>query len=218
MRSIIGREASSGSRAGITIKIAMVFLVMTAWAATSAVAAYAEGTEPGEDPLAVLTQEIIPAEGMETLYGEELSFELLPRFVQAWYNLVPAAEEDARYREALEGLVAPCCDDNTMFVCCCEQGGQACNIVRSGKGLTAQLILDAESDYTVEQIREAVLQWLRFARPDYYLAAELEARDIDPEGYGLTTYGSCYRGMCAVAISQGGCGGMDELIEPLLDL
>lgn len=215
MRSIIGRRTNSHRRVGIAIKITMALFVTMAWITASAVAATADGTDPSDDLLDVLTQEIIPAEGMETFYGEELSFELLPQFVQAWYDLVPAAERDERYQTALEELVAPCCDDNTMFVCCCEQGGQACNIVRSGKGLAAQLILDAENDYTVEQIRAAVFQWLMFARPDYYLAAELEARDIDPEAYGLTTYGSCYRGMCAVAVSQGGCGGMNELIEPL---
>ena len=213
MRSILGNGASSRYGVGITVAAVLILVLgLVGFAMRS------EGTESSDELLAALRLEIIPVEGTETFYGETLSYDLLPRFVQWWYDLVPDAEQDERYQVALEGLVAPCCDDNTMFVCCCEQGGQACNIVRSGKGLASHLILDSNSDYPMEQIREGVLQWLMFARPDYYLAAELESRDIDPEDYGLTTYGSCYRGMCGVAISQGGCGGMDELIEPLLDL
>lgn len=176
-----------------------------------------EDSVAGDDLLAALTEEIIPEEGAETAYGEVLSYDLLPRFVQWWYDSVPAAEQDVRYRTALEGLVAPCCDDNSMFICCCEQDGQACNIIRSGKGLAAHLILDSEAEYAAEQIRESVLQWVMFARPDYYISAAMQRQNIDPEPFGLTTYGSCYRGLCDAPISQGGCGGMSELIEPLLE-
>ena len=111
--------------------------------------------------------------------------------------------------------MAPCCDDNSAFQCCCEKGGQACNIIRSGKGLAAHLII--EHDATAETISESVLQWFRFARPDYYIAAELREQGKSPATYDLTTKGSCYRFKCNVAISEGGCGGMEELIEPAIE-
>ncbi|MFC2078195.1 hypothetical protein ACFLTM_05235 [Candidatus Bipolaricaulota bacterium] len=168
-----------------------------------------------DDLVAAIEAELIPQEGTETSYGIPLSLDSLPQFVDWWYTLVPLVEADPRYVEALSALVAPCCDDNTAFRCCCESDGQACNIIRSGKGLAAHLI--HELDYTAESVSESVLQWFRFARPDYYVAAELVARGVDPEAHDLTAYGSCYRGMCSVAISQGGCGGMAELIEPAIE-
>ena len=161
-----------------------------------------------------LQTELIPEQGQETSYGIPLSYDSLPQFIAWWTTLVPFAEQDPRYIEALIDLVAPCCDDNTAYRCCCEQGGSSCNIIRSGKGLAAHLIRDL--DYTAAEAAEGVLEWFRFARSDYYLAAELAARGIDPAVYALTTEGSCYRGMCAVPISEGGCGGMAELIEPRL--
>jgi hypothetical protein len=160
--------------------------------------------------------EMIPAEGADTEYGIPLSLNALPQFVEWWYTLVPVAESDPRYFEALNSLVAPCCDDNQAYKCCCETNGNACNIIRSGKGLAAHLILDL--DYDTDQIAADVLEWFQFARSDYYLAAELESRGINPLQYGLTTQGSCYRGLCEVPISQGGCGGMTELIEPAIEM
>jgi len=142
-----------------------------------------------EEVLEEIRAEIIPVEGAETEYGIPLSLTSLPQFVEWWYTLVPIVETDARYFDALSVLVAPCCDDNPAFKCCCESDeGQACNIIRSGKGLS-----------------------------DYYLAAELQSRNIDPGLYGLTTEGSCYRSMCDTPISEGGCGGMKELIEPAIE-
>jgi hypothetical protein len=60
------------------------------------------------------------------------------------------------------------------------------------------------------------LQWFQFARPDYYIAVALRERHMSPLYYGFTTQGSCYRGMCETPISEGGCGGMKELIEPAI--
>jgi hypothetical protein len=171
--------------------------------------------EVDERLLEELRAEIIPAQGTETSYGIPLSLDSLPQFVEWWYTVVPSIEGDTRYVDALSALVAPCCDDNLAFKCCCETDeGQACNIIRSGKGLTAHLIL--EHDFDADKIRESVLEWFRFARPDYYLATELEARGVSPIPYALTTEGSCYRQMCDVPISQGGCGGMKEVIEPAI--
>jgi hypothetical protein len=169
------------------------------------------------DPLEALTAEIIPAEGTETFYGIPLSLSSLPQFVDWWTTLVPQVEGDSRYIEALSALVAPCCDDNLAFRCCCEtEEGQACNIIRSGKGLAAHLILDLDS--STDDVRDSVLQWFRFARSDYYLAAGLLAQGIDPATYGLTIEGSCYRSLCNTPISQGGCGGMTTLIEPAIGI
>jgi hypothetical protein len=159
--------------------------------------------------------ELIPSQGTETAYGIPLSLASLPQFIGWWTTLVPPAQDRPEYADALKSLVAPCCDDNTAFHCCCEtQPGQACNLIRSAKGLAAHLALDL--GFTKDQIRQSVLQWLEFARPDYYVAAELAARGLDPANYGLTTHGSCYRGLCEAPISQGGCGGMNELVEPMI--
>jgi hypothetical protein len=158
---------------------------------------------------------LIPAAGAETSYGIPLSLASLPQFIGWWTTLVPNAQTDPIYADALKALVAPCCDDNPAFHCCCEsQPGQACNLIRSAQGLAAHLVLDL--GYDTEQVKESVLQWLEFARPDYYVAAGLRARGLNPAEYGLTTTGSCYRGLCGDPISQGGCGGMNELVEPAI--
>lgn len=162
-----------------------------------------------------LRAEIIPAEGTETLYDIPLSLTSLPQFVEWWYTLRPLVESDTRYFDALDVLVAPCCDDNQAYKCCCEKNGNACNIIRSAKGLASHLIYDL--DYDATQVSESVLQWLQFARPDYYMADELRDRRMSPLYYGLTAQGSCYRGLCETPISEGGCGGMDELIEPSIE-
>ncbi|MCK5245946.1 hypothetical protein KAR02_03565, partial [Candidatus Bipolaricaulota bacterium] len=94
--------------------------------------------EADETALEEIRAEIIPVEGTETEYGIPLSLTSLPQFVEWWYTLVPFVEDDALYFDALSVLVAPCCDDNYAFSCCCEgEDGQACNIIRSGKGLAA---------------------------------------------------------------------------------
>jgi len=173
------------------------------------------GQNTKEAYLEEVRQEIIPAEGTETSYGIPLSLYSLPQFVEWWYTLVPAVESDPRYFDALNPLVAPCCDDNQAFQCCCENNGQACNIIRSGKGLAAHLIHDL--DYSAEQVQASVLEWFKFARPDYYMAVEIRSRQQSPQYYGLTPYGSCYRGMCETPISEGGCGGMKELKEPAIE-
>ena len=178
------------------------------------VLAFTQGAD--ESVLEAIQAEIIPVESAETEYGIPLSLNSLPQFVGWWYTLVPLVEDDARYIDGLSVLVAPCCDDNPAFKCCCENDeGQACNIIRSGKGLAAHLIQNL--DYSAEQVALSVLEWFHFARPDYYLAAELANRHMVPALYGLTTQGSCYRGLCDTPISEGGCGGMNELIEPSIE-
>ena len=177
-------------------------------------AGFAQGAD--ETVLDEIRAELIPVEGTETEYGIPLSLTSLPQFIEWWYSSVPLVEVDTRYFDGLSVLVAPCCDDNPAFKCCCENDeGQACNIIRSGKGLAAHLIHDL--DYDAEQVEANVLEWFRFARSDYYLAAELADRGIDPGLYGLSVEGSCFRGLCDTPISEGGCGGMKELIEPAIE-
>ena len=158
------------------------FRIIVLAIATSTIAWLAMVAGETDDLVSEIETELIPGEGTETAYGIPLSLESLPLFVEWWYTRVPLAEADPRYEEALSRLVAPCCDDNTAFRCCCESDGKACNIIRSGKGLAAYLIL--ELDFDAEAIAESVLEWFRFARPDYYIAAELVARGIDPGAYG----------------------------------
>jgi len=198
------RKAGSSTRRRLGIIICAATLV----------AAFAVAEAQDWDLLAEIEARLIPEEGTETAYGIPLSLDSLPQFIEWSNTLVPAAVAESRFVDALTGLVAPCCDDNTAFRCCCESGGQSCNIIRSGKGLAAYLLL--EKGYDTEQVAESVLQWFHFARPDYYLATELLALRKSPIPYGLTAKGSCYRGMCDTPISEGGCGGMKELIEPAI--
>jgi len=209
MKRSIHRKTSDGG-------LNMRWIIGIAAAALAIVLVIGSAQDADEELLTEIRTELIPAEGTETAYGIPLSLYSLTQFVEWWYTLVPAVEGDARYVDALSALVAPCCDDNPAFKCCCETDeGQACNLIRSAKGLAAHVIL--EHDFDTNAVRDSVFEWLRFARPDYYLAAELESREINPIPYGLTTEGSCYRGLCNVAISQGGCGGMTTLNEPAIE-
>jgi len=98
-------------------------------------------------------------------------------------QLTPAQE--AIYREALEGLPAPCCSDNTALTCCCP-----CNSARAWWGLTKHLV--ANLGYDVEKTRAKVDEWFGF---------------INPSGWsGDTCYSS---GGCAKPFHQNGCGGMN---------
>ena len=54
-------------------------------------------------------------------------------------KLTPA--QQAIYREALEGLPAPCCQDNTALTCCCP-----CNSARAWWGLAKHLVADLGYD------------------------------------------------------------------------
>jgi len=154
-----------------------------------------------------LRAEIVPAAETETSYGFALSPSNTQQFID-WYYATPLLPEEKEImQQALETIPAPCCDDNSAATCCCE-----CNLARSVWGLSAYLI--HEKGYGIEEVREAARQWLQFARGDYYIAAALKARGYFPQDYDLTTYGSCYRGMCEFPLSQGGCAGMEALVEP----
>jgi hypothetical protein len=98
-------------------------------------------------------------------------------------KLTPA--QDAIYREALEGLPAPCCSDNTALTCCCP-----CNSARVWWGLSKHLV--ANLGYDAVATRAKVAEWFR---------------TINPSGWSGDT---CYtKDGCAKPFHQNGCGGMN---------
>jgi len=158
--------------------------------------------------------EIIPVEGMVTDYDIPLSLRNTQQFID-WYNAINLTSAQRALRdEALRELVAPCCDEYPMSTCCCE-----CNLSRSVWGLSGYLITE-KGGYTVDQLQEAILQWLHFIRPDYYVASTLEEEGKIPRVFGLSTQSSCYERRCHLPfygkteyLHLGGCGGMEDLIQ-----
>jgi len=98
-------------------------------------------------------------------------------------------EQNAIYREALQGLRAPCCPDNTALTCCCP-----CNSAKAWWGLAKHLV--AERGYDVAATRAKVDEWFRF---------------INPSGW---TGDTCSTNGCGKPFAQSGCGGMraDQLV------
>lgn len=157
--------------------------------------------------------EIIPVEGTVTDYDIPLSLENTQQFIDS-YNAINLTSAQRALREgALRPLVAPCCDEYPMSTCCCE-----CNLSRSVWGLSAYLI--TEKGYTADQLQEAILQWLHFIRPDYYVASALEEEGKIPRVFGLSTQSSCFTNRCELPFHSeteyqhlGGCGGMEDLVQ-----
>ena len=186
---------------------AWAITILVILAGTIAIGQAAESQSTAE----TLREQLIPAAETETSYGFALSLSNTQQFIVWYYEIPLLPEEKEVMQQALATIPAPCCDDNSAATCCCE-----CNLARSVWGLSAYLI--HEQGYGVEAVREAARQWLQFARSDYYIAAGLKARGYFPEDYNLTIYGSCYRGMCEFPLTQGGCAGMEALVEPDLPI
>jgi len=106
-------------------------------------------------------------------------------FMGYWKNLPLTPQQEAIKREALSALPAPCCDDNSLYTCCCP-----CNMAKTSWGLANYLI--AKKGYGVHQVRTKVADWVRF---------------INPQGYPGDT---CYTGGCNKPFAKAGCGGMAE--------
>jgi len=177
--------------------------------------------EPGAPTASVgrverLWAEIVPDRGETTDYRIPLSFRNTQQFID-WYNAIDLSTAQVKVREdALSPLVAPCCDEFPMSTCCC-----VCNLSRSAWGLSAYLI--QVKGYTADRVQKAVLQWLHFIRPDYYVARALEERGEYLPRYGVSTESSCFTERCERPFYTktefryiGGCGGMDKLI-PMRD-
>ena len=97
-------------------------------------------------------------------------------------QLTPA--QKAIYKEALEGLPAPCCKDNTALTCCCP-----CNSARAWWGLTKHLVVNL--GYNAEEARAKVAEWFTF---------------INPSGWPGNT---CYTSNgCSKPFKDAGCAGM----------
>jgi len=156
------------------------------------------------DVVAEVRADIIPAEGAQTSYGVALSLHNTARFIGYYHAVALTPEQQKTMRGALLPLKAPCCDDNPMATCCCP-----CNLARAVWGLSGYLV--AEKNYSVAQVREAALQWLRFIHSDYYVIQEMGNRGIDPALHGLFHENPCYVGECELPFIDGGCGGMGEL-------
>ncbi len=95
------------------------------------------------------------------------------------------AQQEQIKKEALSVIPAPCCANRSAYTCCCP-----CNMAKTWWGLSKHLI--AERGQGVQEVRNAVKQWIAF---------------INPDGFSGD---SCYRGGCGRAFSDNGCGGMDE--------
>ncbi len=194
------KKRSCSKRRGLLVSVFAILVALVGIIGNS----YAQ---EATDIVEALHAEIVPAAGTETSYGIGLSLSNTQQFIDWYYTTPLLPEEKEIMKQALEMIPAPCCDDNSAATCCCE-----CNLARSVWGLSAYLI--HEKGYGIEAAREAARQWLQFARGDYYIAAGLKARGYFPEDYALTTYGSCYRGMCEFPLTQGGCAGMEALVSP----
>lgn len=168
-----------------------------------------EGFAEAPDLLAQLRAELIPQEGQRAAYGIPLSLGNAQHFADWYYVIRLTSEEAARWTEALAVIPAPCYDDNPVLKCCCQTHGRICNLTRSAQGLAKWLIV--YQGYDVEGLRAAILEWLRFLVPNYYLAKALEERGLDPRDYGLESheaYEACYQKRCEAPLDEGECGGM----------
>ena len=74
-------------------------------------------------------------------------------------SIVLTREQDRVMREALLDLPAACCSDRPAYTCCCQ-----CNMAKAWWGLAKHLIADRGLDGP--QVREAVIEWLRFINPN----------------------------------------------------
>lgn len=97
--------------------------------------------------------------------------------------LTPAQEKIKN--EALSTIPAPCCSDYSISTCCCP-----CNLAKSVWGLSNFLI--AELNYSNEEVKSAVLEWIHLTNKDGYAG------------------NACHRGRCNLPFKEDGCGGMDE--------
>ena len=159
--------------------------------------------------LADLTATLIPQSGSITSYAIPLSIENAQNFADWFYYIQLSPQEKAVVEEELVSIPAPCCDDNPVLACCCSKNGNICNLTRSAQGLAAFLVHNKR--LSGDAIKTAVIEWLHFLHPNYYLATGLEEQGRNPKDFGLEaseSYESCYQNLCDAPLDQGGCGGM----------
>ena len=104
------RRITSGFLYGIAL-----ILVLSSVIISSGCSASAEENRPAK--LENVWAEIVPEKGTETEYGISLSLDNTQKFID-WYNSIALSTEEQKVRdEALDSLVAPCCDDFKMSTC-----------------------------------------------------------------------------------------------------
>jgi len=156
---------------------------------------------------------LIPQAGAPTSYGIPLAWENAQFFADWFYSIELTPEQAALVQEALGEIPAPCCDDNSVYSCCCTKNGKICNLTRSARGLARWLV--AVRGVRGEELKAAVEEWLRFLKPDYHLARALEEQGLAPADYGFAShesYESCYARQCEAPLDAGGCGGMGLVV------
>ena len=156
---------------------------------------------------------LIPQEGSPTSYGIPLAWENAQFFADWFYTVELTPEQATVVKQVLSEIPAPCCDDNSVYSCCCTKNGKICNLTRSARGLAHWLV--AARGFEGEDLKAAVEEWLRFLKPEYYLARALEEQGLNPADYGLAaheTYESCYARQCEAPLDAGGCGGMGLVV------
>jgi len=150
----------------VVLGVAGGFFLLPGRSTSAGTVAAATRAEQASDAIADEREEI------EKLLAYNRSIELTP-------------EQHEVYREALDGLRAPCCDEYSAATCCCE-----CNMARATWGLAKHLVADQELG--ASEVRSAVANW--FAT-------------INPDGF---TGDACFTGGCSRSFAKNGCGGMSE--------
>jgi len=153
--------------------------------------------------LADLTTTLIPQSGSVTSYGIPLSVKNTQVFADWFYQIQLSPLEKAVVEEELISVSAPCCDDNSVLACCCSKNGNICNLTRSAQGLAAFLVHN--KGFSGDATKVAVIEWLHFLHPNYYLATALEEQGRDPNDFGLEaseSYESCYQDLCEAPLDR----------------
>jgi hypothetical protein len=123
-----------------------------------------------------------------------------------WFHTIELNESaQALEDSALSALVAPCCNDDSAATCCCE-----CNLTRSAWGLPTSSGMGRSMKRAFAgppSIRSDLRAPTPTSQPSW-------KRGVDSGGFGLTTYDSCHRGITEFLVTEGGCAGMAEVIEP----
>jgi hypothetical protein len=110
-------------------------------------------------------------------------------FIGYYQSISLTFQQEAIKKRALSTIPAPCCDDNSIYTCCCP-----CNLAKTVWGLANFLI--AREGYNADQVHQAVVEWIKF---------------VNPGGYAGNT---CYvGGGCQRPFAQSGCGGMGEVVR-----
>ncbi|MGH9364761.1 MAG: hypothetical protein ACRD1B_05790 [Thermoanaerobaculia bacterium] len=107
-------------------------------------------------------------------------------FIDYSHSIALTPEQQGLREKVLGNIPAPCCKDYPVETCCCP-----CNLAKSVWGLSNFLI--AKRDARAEDLKGAVLDWLRFVNAKGF------------SGDACDTAGGCAR-----PFSANGCGGMDE--------